>query len=42
MGTNCAPLFANLFLFRYERDYVMSLSDDKQGYIIDAYTWTIF
>ena len=36
MGTNCAPLVANLFLFCYERDFVMSLSDDKQADIIDA------
>ena len=36
MGTNCAPLDANLFLFCYERDFMMSLSDDKQADIIDA------
>ena len=29
MGTDCAPLVTNLFLFRYERDFMMSLSDDK-------------
>ena len=29
MGTNCVPLVADLFLFCYERDYMMSLSDDK-------------
>ena len=28
MGTNCAPLNADLFLFCYERDFLMSLSDD--------------
>ena len=28
MGTNCAPLVANLFLFCYERDFMLSLSDD--------------
>ena len=28
MGTNCAPLVADLFLFCYERDFMMSLSDD--------------
>ena len=27
MGTNCAPLVANLFLFCYEGDFVMALSD---------------
>ena len=29
MGTNCAPLIAELFLICYERDFMMSLSDDK-------------
>ena len=28
MGTSCAPLVAELFLFYYERDFMMSLSDD--------------
>ena len=47
MGTNCAPLAADLFLFCYERDYMMSISDDKQADVIDALTlhpdiWTIF
>ena len=36
MGTNCAPLNADLFLFCYEMDFMMSLSDDKQADIIDA------
>ena len=36
MGTNCALLVADLFLFCYERDFMMSLSDDKQVDIIDA------
>ena len=31
MGTNCAPLVTNLFLFCYERDFMVSLSDDKQA-----------
>ena len=34
MGTNCAPLVADLFLFCYERDFMMSLSDDKQDDVI--------
>ena len=29
MGTNCAPLIADLFLLCYERDFVVSLSDDR-------------
>ena len=36
MGTNCAPLVADFFLFCYERDFMMSLSDDKQADVIDA------
>ena len=31
MGTNCAPLVADLFLFCYERDYMTSLSGVKQA-----------
>ena len=38
MGTNCAPLFADLFLFCYERGFMMSLSDYKQANIFDALT----
>ena len=37
MGTNCAPLVADLFLFCYERDFMMSLSDDKQADVIVAF-----
>ena len=40
MGTNCVPLVADLFLFCYERDFMMSLSDDKQADIIDAFNTT--
>ena len=40
MGTNCAPLDADLFLFCYERDFVMSLSDDKQADVVDAFNTT--
>ena len=29
MGTNCAPLVADLFLFCYEKDVMMSFSDVK-------------
>ena len=35
IGTYCAPLVADLFLFCYEWDFMMSLSDDKQIYIFD-------
>ena len=40
MDTNCAPLVADLFLFCYESDFMMSLSDDKQADIIDAFNTT--
>ena len=30
MGTNCALLVADLFLFCYERDFMLSLSDNNQ------------
>ena len=40
MGIYCAPLVADLFLFCYERDFMMSLSDDKQADIIDAFNTT--
>ena len=40
MGTNCAPLVADLFLFCYKRDFMMSLSDDKQADVIDAFNTT--
>ena len=36
MGTNCAPLVADLFSFCYERDFMTSLSDDNQAEIIEA------
>ena len=37
MGTNYAPLVADLFLFCYERDFMISLSDDNQADIIEAF-----
>ena len=40
MGTNRAPLVADLFLFCYERDLKMSLSDDKQADVINALNTT--
>ena len=40
MGTNCAPLVADLFLFCYEKDFMMSLSNDKQADVIDAFNTT--
>ena len=40
MGTNCASLVADLFLFCYERDFMISLSDDKPADVIDAFNTT--
>ena len=40
MGTNCAPLVADLFLFCYERDFMMSLSDDNQADVIYVFNTT--
>ena len=40
MGTNCAPLVDYLFLFCNERDFMMSLSDDKQADVIDVFNTT--
>ena len=40
MGTNCTPLVADLFLFRYERDFMMSLFDDTQADIIETFNST--
>ena len=40
MGTNCAPLVADLFLFCYERDFMMSLSVENQSEIIEAFSST--
>ena len=40
MGTNCTPLVADLFLFCYERDFMLSLSDNTQIDIIEAFNST--
>ena len=37
MGTNSAPLVADLFLFCYERDFMKSLSRENQTDIIEAF-----
>ena len=36
MGTSCAPFVADLILFCYERDFMLSLSDNNQTDIIEA------
>ena len=40
MGTNCAPLVADLFLFCYERDFMKSLIKEKWYDLIDAFNST--
>ena len=40
MGTNCAPLVADLFLFCYERDFMSSLSEDNQSDVTKAFNST--
>ena len=40
MGTNCAPLVADLFLFCYERDFTLSLSVDNQSDVIEGFSST--
>ena len=39
-GTYCAHLVANLFMFCYKRDFMMSLSDNKQSDTIDDFNTT--
>ena len=40
MGTNCASLVADLFLFCYERNFMKYLSNDNQADIIKAFNST--
>ena len=40
IGTNCAPLLADLFIFCYERDFMTSFSDVTQAEIIEAFKST--
>ena len=37
MGTNCAPLVADLFLYCHERDFLDSLNHDYLAYVIEAF-----
>ena len=37
MDTNCAPLVAYVFLFCYVRDFVLSLPDNNQANVIEAF-----
>ena len=40
MGTKCAPLVADLFLFCYERDFMLSHSEYNQSDVIEAFNST--
>ena len=40
MSTNCAPLVADLFLFCYEKDFMLSLSELTQSDVIEAFNST--
>ena len=40
MGTYCAPPVVDLFLFCYEKDFMMSLSDNNQTDITEAFNST--
>ena len=40
MGTNCVHLVADLFLFCYERNFMLSLSEDDQFGVIEAFNST--
>jgi hypothetical protein len=49
MGTNCAPLLANLFLYSYEADFIQGLLKKKEqklarsfnnSFIFMKHSWT--
>ena len=40
MGTNCAPLVTDLFLYCYERDFMDSLNQDNQADVIENFNST--
>ena len=40
MGTNCAPLVADLFLFCYKREFMKDLSSDNQADVIKTFNLT--
>ena len=40
MGTNCAQLVVDLFLFYYENDFMLSLSENNLTDIIKAFNST--
>ena len=40
MGTNCAPLIADLFLYCYERDFMSNFKKSKRFDLIDKFNDT--
>ena len=40
MGTNCAPLLANLYLFSYEYDFTMNLLKKKQLHLARKFNFS--
>ena len=40
MGTNCAPLVAYLFLFCFERSFMLSFSEINQANVIEKFNST--
>ena len=40
IGTDCAPLIADLFVFCYERDFMLSLSDNNQADVVETFDYT--
>ena len=40
MGTNCAPLVADLFLYCCERDFMYSLNNGNQADVIETFNST--
>ena len=37
MSTICSPLVAGMCLFCYERDFMLSISDNNQANVIEAF-----
>jgi hypothetical protein len=42
MGTNCAPLLADLFLYSYESDFLQKLVKDKKIHEARAFNFTVW
>ena len=40
MGKNCAPLIADLCLFCYKKDFIVSHSEENQSEVIEAFNST--